>query len=81
MYADIMLVRENNSSLVNQFKRKMEAVFEMFDLGLIRYFLGIEINQFNYGIFISQEKFPFDLLKKFKLDMCNEAATPLALNE
>ena len=31
--------------------------FEMIDLGLMSYFLGIEISQIDHGIFITQKKY------------------------
>ena len=60
---------------------EMQDVFEMSDLGIMNYFLGIEIYQCSSGIFISQRKYVVDILKKFKLESCKEVATPLAQNE
>ncbi|RVW14603.1 Retrovirus-related Pol polyprotein from transposon RE1 [Vitis vinifera] len=56
-------------------------VFEMSDLGIMNYFLGMEIYQCSWGIFISQRKYAMDILKKFKLESCKEVATPLAQND
>ena len=38
----------------------------MTDLGLLHYFLGIEVKQDENEIFISQEKDASDLMKKFR---------------
>ena len=35
----------NNVALIDEFKLEMMKVFEMTDLGLMTYFLGIKINQ------------------------------------
>ena len=35
----------------------MKSEFEMTNLGLLRYILGIEVKQTEKGIFISQEKY------------------------
>ena len=35
----------------------MESEFEMTDLGLMKFFLGIEVKQSKNGIFISQSKY------------------------
>ncbi|KAL0383683.1 UNVERIFIED_CONTAM: Myosin-6 [Sesamum calycinum] len=43
----------------------MMKTFEMSDLGLMHFFLGIEINQEKDGIFICQKKYSEALLKKF----------------
>ena len=50
----------------------------MIDLGLIKYFLGIEVNQLKYGIFINQTRYALEVLKRFRMINCREAATPIA---
>ena len=64
-----------------KFKEDMMKTFEMTDLGLMSYFLGIEVSQRNDGIFISQKKYTEGLLKKFKMYGCKPVATPLVTNE
>ncbi|CAL9016013.1 unnamed protein product [Prunus brigantina] len=59
----------------------MMKTFEMSDLGLMHYFLGIEINQEEDGIFICQKKYTKNLLKKFKMYGCKTVATPFITNE
>ncbi|WJZ92889.1 hypothetical protein VitviT2T_011862 [Vitis vinifera] len=81
LYVDDMLVTGSNVKLLADFKMEMQDVFEMSDLGTMNYFLGMEIYQCSWGIFISQRKYAMDILKKFKLESCKEVATPLAQNE
>lgn len=45
----------------------MNKEFEMIDLGLIKYFLSLEVVQGKEGIFMSLEKYADDILKKFKM--------------
>jgi hypothetical protein len=52
----------------------MKDEFEMTHLGLMRYFLGIEVHQSKNGIFISQYKNEHEILKRF--NMMNSKATP-----
>jgi len=40
----------NNTSLVEKFKQEMMEVFEMTDLGLMTFFLGMEIEQDEHGV-------------------------------
>ncbi|XP_043805250.1 secreted RxLR effector protein 161-like [Manihot esculenta] len=54
--------------------------FEMSDLGLMTYFLGMEIEQSHSVIFISQRKYIFDVLKRFNLNQCKAIATPFDPN-
>jgi len=42
--------------------------FETIDISLMTYYLGIEIKQEEYEIFVSQEKFAKEILKKFKME-------------
>ncbi|RVW94557.1 Retrovirus-related Pol polyprotein from transposon RE1 [Vitis vinifera] len=81
VYVDDMLVIGSNVRLLAEFKMEMQDVFEMSDLGIMNYFLGIEIYQCSSGIFISQRKYVVDILKKFKLESCKEVAILLAQNE
>ena len=41
---------------IKDFRTVMESEFEMIDLGLMNFFLGIEVQQSESGIFISQKK-------------------------
>ena len=45
----------------------MKNEFEMIDLGLLKYFLGIEVKKMHDGIFISQEKYARQILERFKM--------------
>ena len=51
----------------------------MIVLGLVHYFLGIEIHQSSLGITLSQPKYALDLLSKFHIRYCKAASTPFLL--
>ena len=55
----------------------MESEFEMTDLGLMKFFLGIEVQQFESGIFISQYKYASEVLKIFNMCSCKTSPTPV----
>jgi len=67
--------------MLMEFKEDMMKTFEMTNLGLMTYFLSIEVSQRDDGIFISQKKDTEDLLKKFKMYGCKPVSTPLVTNE
>ncbi|KAA0059765.1 integrase [Cucumis melo var. makuwa] len=71
----------SSKSLVAEFKSHMKNKFEMTDLGLLHFFLGLEVCQTDGGIFISQKKYVKDLLKKFGMINCKPAITPMNVNE
>lgn len=77
LYVDDLVFTSNNAGLVESFKKSIMKEFEMSDLGLMSYFLGVEVVQRSDGIFISQRKYVADILKKFKMDMCNPTKTPV----
>ena len=50
LYVDDLIFTGNLS--IDMFKSAMKREFEMIDLGLMKYFLGIEVTQNDKGIFI-----------------------------
>jgi len=51
-------------------KRELISEFEMKDLGLMHYFLGLEVWQKPNKIFLSQGKYAIDVLKRFGMMNC-----------
>lgn len=77
LYVDDLIFAGNNEELIAEFKDTMVKEFEMTDLGLMSYFLGIEVSQTDSGIFISQKKYAVDILKRFRMDSCKSVSTPM----
>eukprot|EP00253_Pinus_taeda_P008081 PITA_08081 len=59
------------------FEDDLANEFEMKDLGLLHYFLGLEIWQRNGGLFVSQGKYAREILEKFNMHGCKPIDTPL----
>eukprot|EP00253_Pinus_taeda_P025063 PITA_25063 len=57
----------------------MKSEFEMTDLGFLRYFLGIEVDQSENGVFISQDKYVEAMLKRFNMQNNKAAVTPTVM--
>ena len=53
----------------------MKEEFEMTDMGLFKYFLGIEVEQDESEIFISQEKYVNEVLERFNMQESKAAIT------
>lgn len=81
LYVDDLLVTRSNAELVKQFKAHLMQAFEMTDLGEMTFLLGLEIQQLQQGIFIGQQKYAKEVLKKFNMKDCKSLCTPLAQNE
>ncbi|KAG6389652.1 hypothetical protein SASPL_151124 [Salvia splendens] len=55
----------------------MTKEFEMADIGLMAYYLGVEVKQHEDGIFITQEHYAKEIPKKFKMEDCKPINTPV----
>ena len=64
LYVDDLIFSGNNDEIIEEFKSTMTREFEMTDLGLLKFFLGLEVKQGETDIFISQETYAKDILKK-----------------
>ncbi|KAL4035626.1 hypothetical protein IC575_004329 [Cucumis melo] len=78
LYVDDLLFTGNDKFLCYDFKNFMKKKFEMSNMGLIFYFLGIEVNQ-NGEIVISQQN-AHDLLKKILIENALPCNTPMDAN-
>ena len=56
LYVDDLIYTGNDRAMFDGFKKSMMDEFDMTDLGLMHYFLGIEAMQSPTGVFISQKK-------------------------
>jgi hypothetical protein len=72
---DLFLTGEEN--LITDCKKKLVAEFEMKDLGLMHYFLGLEVWQSPEKIFLNQGKYAVEILKRFDMLECKSMNTPM----
>ena len=61
-----------------EFSKEMKKEFEMSMVGELTFFLGLQVKQKEEGIFISQEKYARNIVKKFGLDSKKHASTPMS---
>jgi hypothetical protein len=54
VYIDDLVITGSDRNDVKSFKDEMVAAFKMSDLGLLHYYLGIEVKQSASGISLSQ---------------------------
>jgi Reverse transcriptase (RNA-dependent DNA polymerase) len=81
LYIDDLIFIRNDEKMMHEFKNDMMKKYEMNDLSLLYYFLGIKIDQREDGIFISQKNYAQNILSKFKMENYNPVMTPLLVNE
>jgi Reverse transcriptase (RNA-dependent DNA polymerase) len=77
LYVDDLIFTDSNYEMVDEFKRVMKSEFEMTGLGLMSYFLVLEIKQGDEGIFVSQEVYAKEILKRFKMKDCKPVKTSI----
>lgn len=58
----------------------MQVEFEISVIGELKFFLGIQINQCEDGVYVRQSKYAKELLKKFKLEDWKLMSTPMHPN-
>ena len=75
---DVFLTRDE--SPIDGYKRELASEFEMKDLGLMHYFLGLEVWQRLDEIFRSQGKYTVEILNKFRIMDCKSMTTPMTIN-
>ena len=66
--------------LISDTKRNLTAEFEMKDLGMMHYFLSMEVWQNADGISLGQRKYAVEILKRFGMMDCKAMTTPMASN-
>jgi hypothetical protein len=64
VYVDNLVITVNNDSEIKLFKLEMQAQFKLSDLGLLSFYLGIEVIQRNDGICLSQVAYTRKVLDK-----------------
>jgi Reverse transcriptase (RNA-dependent DNA polymerase) len=74
---DDLIVVGNNLEELKKVKTKLKEMFDIKDLGLLKYFLGIEIAHSPKELFISQRKYTLDLLRETGKLGCKPISTPI----
>jgi hypothetical protein len=77
VYVDDLIITRSNMKNIDRFKKEMVVVFRMRDLGLLTYYLGIEVQQNGKGISLCQESYAKKILEKVRLLGCNSSQVPM----
>ncbi|GJV81731.1 putative ribonuclease H-like domain-containing protein [Tanacetum coccineum] len=63
--------------MCTEFEKMMHKKFQMSSMGELTFFLGLQVTQKDDGIFISQDKYVDEILKKFGFSTVKTASTPI----
>jgi len=77
IYVDDIIFGATNDCLCEEFISDMQGEFEMSMMGELSFFLGLQVKQLKNDIFLSQTKYCREILKKFEMENCKEASTPM----
>ncbi|GJU77650.1 putative ribonuclease H-like domain-containing protein [Tanacetum coccineum] len=77
VYVDDIIFGSTKKSLCIEFEKIMHKKFQMSSMGELTFFLGLQVKQKNNGIFISQDKYVTEILKKFGFSDVKTASTPM----
>ncbi|KAG6466626.1 hypothetical protein ZIOFF_075563 [Zingiber officinale] len=67
----------NNPSLFEDFKNDIAREFEMADIDLMSFYLGLEVRQSDDGIFVGQQAYVKEVLDRFNMSNSKPVATPM----
>ncbi|GJU11941.1 ribonuclease H-like domain-containing protein [Tanacetum coccineum] len=77
VYVDDIIFGSTNKSWCDEFETLMKGRFQMSSMGELTFFLGLQVKQSQTGLFISQDKYVADMLKKFDLASVKTTITPM----
>nr|GEU83562.1 putative ribonuclease H-like domain-containing protein [Tanacetum cinerariifolium] len=77
VYVDDIIFGSTRKELCNEFERLMHEKFQMSSVGELTFFLGLQVKQKIDSIFISQDKYVAEILKKFRFTEVKNASTPM----
>ncbi|GJR60748.1 putative ribonuclease H-like domain-containing protein [Tanacetum coccineum] len=77
IYVDDIIFGSTKKSWSDEFEALMKGRFQMSAMGELTFFLGLQVKQSQEGIFISQDKYVAEILKKFDFVSVKSAVTPM----
>ncbi len=77
LYVDDMLITGDDQEYISFVKKKLSEQFKMSDLGVLSYFLGIEVDHTDEGYYLSQHRYIEDLIACSGLTDTRTAVTPM----
>ena len=80
IYVDDLVVTGTSTNIILKFKQAVATNFDMTDLGVLKYYLGIEVYQRKDYIIITQKGYAKKVLKDAGMNDCNPTLIPMDSN-
>nr|GEV28186.1 ribonuclease H-like domain, reverse transcriptase, RNA-dependent DNA polymerase [Tanacetum cinerariifolium] len=74
VYVDDIIFGSTKKELCNAFEKIMHEQFQMSSMGKLAFFLGLQVKQKQDGIFINQDKYVAEILKKYSFSKVKNAS-------
>ncbi|KAJ0459040.1 putative RNA-directed DNA polymerase [Helianthus annuus] len=80
VYVDDIVITGNNNDEIGKIKQMLSDAFHIKDLGILKYFLGIEVLYGKHDLCLSQRKYCLELLSEYGYLGCKPVSTPIELS-
>ncbi|XP_071688466.1 uncharacterized mitochondrial protein AtMg00810-like [Rutidosis leptorrhynchoides] len=80
VFVDDIIFGSTDQKMVDEFEEVMQKRFKISSLGAINFFLGLQVDQTEKGIFLHQSKYVADILSRFKMENERVVKNPLSAN-
>ncbi|CAM8887400.1 unnamed protein product [Rhodiola kirilowii] len=77
VYVDDIVITGTSIEVITEVKQFIHAKFRLKDLGLLRFFLGLEVARGPKGIQLNQRKYALELLEDQHMTDCKPVRTPM----
>ncbi|CAL1359264.1 unnamed protein product [Linum trigynum] len=80
IYVDDVILAVNDLDFISQVKQFLDKKFSIKDLGILRYFLGIEVARTFDGVVLNQRKYTLDILEDASVEASRPSSFPIEQN-
>lgn len=80
VYVDDLIISGSTLQIIQEFKHYLSSCFHMKDLGVSKYFLGIEVARNSLGIYLCQHKYALDIITETDLLGARPISHPIEQN-
>ena len=77
MYVDDLIITGSSEVTIGEFKKEMKKSFSMSDLGLLTYYLGIQVDQKTGVTTLCQSSYALKILENAGMKGCNPSHVPM----
>nr|GEW68919.1 Gag-Pol polyprotein [Tanacetum cinerariifolium] len=81
VYVDDIIFGSTNPRYTQLFSDLMKSRFKMSMMGVMTFFLGLQVNQSSCGIFINQSNYVLEIIKKYGMKNCASIRTQVEIKD